>query len=143
MFYIVKGIPNIMYKIPKDGDVVLAIRNVLARYKTVHSLRELKRRVEQELNFGNEDYRASEERIRKLAIISGIADITVHTKSTGKDINPAKCPVCNSDLRASRNMTVYGKTVTVGYKCPECGYWTEKGDLRMPSRYEFSVKRRR
>ena len=143
MFYIVKAISFIMYKIPKDGDVVLAIRNVLARYKTIHSQRELKVRVEQELNFGSENFRVGEDRLRKLAIISGIADIKVHTRSTGRKMKVSKCPVCGSGLKASRNMTVYGKTVTVGYKCPECGYWTEKDDLRMPSRYEFSVKRRR
>ena len=132
-----------MYKIPKDGDVVLAIRNVLARYKTIHSLRELKDRVEQELNFGTGNYRVGEERIRRLTIISGMATIKVYTKSTGQDIPISKCPVCASDLKASRNMTVYGKTVTIGYKCPECDYWTEKGNLRMPSRYEFTAKRRK
>ena len=132
-----------MYNIPKDGDVVLAIRNVLARYKTIHSLRDLKDRVEQELNFGTGNYRVGEERIRRLAIISGLANIKVHTKSTGQDISISKCPVCASDLKAYRNMTVYGKTVTVGYKCPECDYWTEKGNLRMPSRYEFTARRRK
>ena len=132
-----------MYNIPKDGDVVLAIRNVLARYKTVHSLREFKERIEQELNFGTGNYRVGEDRIRRLAIISGMADIKVHTKSTGQDISISKCPVCASSLKASRNMTVYGKTVTVGYKCPECNYWTEKGNLRMPSRYEFTARRRK
>ena len=123
-----------MYSIPKDGDVVLAIRNVLARYKTIHSLRELKERVEQELNFGTGNNRVGEDRIRRLAIISGMAIVKVHTKSTGQDISISKCPVCASNLKASRNMTVYGKTVTIGYKCPECNYWTEKGDLRVPSR---------
>ncbi len=132
-----------MYKVPKDGEVVLAIRNVLARYKNIHSQRELKERVENELNFGNDNYRVGEVRIRRLAIISGMADIKVHTKATGHDIAISNCPVCATKLKASRNMTVYGKTVTLGYKCPECDYWTEKGNLRLPSRYEFSVKRRR
>ena len=30
-----------MYKIPKDGDVILAIRNVLARYSVVDYQRKL------------------------------------------------------------------------------------------------------
>lgn len=132
-----------MYRIPKDGDVILAIRNVLARYKVIHSQRELKRKVEIELNFGNDDYRVSEVRIRKLSIISGVAEVKVHTRATGHDISISKCPVCSAKLISSRNMTVYGKTVTLGYRCPECDYWTEKGNLRMPSRYEFSVRRRR
>ena len=132
-----------MYRIPKDGDVVLAIRNVLARYKHVHSQRELKERVEAELNFGSGNYRVGEDRLRRLAIISGVAIIRVHTRATGEDVKLSNCPVCGTKLKASKNMTVYGKTVTLGHKCPECDYWTEKGDLRMPSRYEFLLRRKK
>lgn len=132
-----------MYRIPKDGDIVLAIRNVMARFKHVHSQHELRERVEAELNFGNDNYRVGEGRLRKLAIISGVAEINVHTRATGRDVTISRCPVCASKLLSTRNMTVYGKTVTLGYRCPECDYWTEKGNLRMPSRYEFSLRRRK
>jgi uncharacterized Zn-binding protein involved in type VI secretion len=132
-----------MYKIPKDGDVVLAIRNVLARYNTVHSQRELRERVEQELNFGSGEFHVSGTRVRRLAVISGIARIKVHTRATGKKGAIVNCPVCRTKLKASRNMTIYGKTVTLGHKCQTCGYMTEKDNLHLPSRYEFSVRRRK
>ncbi len=132
-----------MYSIPKDGDIVLAIRNVLARYKAVRSQRELRELIEQELNFGGGDFRVSDARARKLAVISGVARLKVHTKSTGKPGTIKVCPVCGEDLNASRNMTVYGDRITTGYRCLKCEYWTESNNLRQPSRYEFILRRRR
>ncbi|MBA3045362.1 MAG: hypothetical protein KKH41_07635 [Candidatus Thermoplasmatota archaeon] len=132
-----------MYKVPKDGDVVLAIRNVLARYKVIHSQRELRERVEQELNFGGDDYRVSGSRVRKLTVISGVAKLKVSTKSTGKPARVNGCPVCGHEMKPSRNMTVYGKTITTDYRCSKCEYWTEANDHRLPSRYEFSIRRGR
>jgi hypothetical protein len=130
-----------MYRIPKDGDVVIAIRNVLARYRTVESQRRLKELVENELNQGDGEFRASGPRIRKLAIISGIADVEVHTRGIGKKWEGTTCPVCGSRLNESRNMTVYGDTVTIGYQCPRCTYCSGK-DRRAPSRYVFSRRRK-
>ncbi len=132
-----------MYSIPKDGDVVLAIRNVLARFKAMRSQRELREKVEQELNFGGGNFHVGEQRVRKLAVISGVAKLKVHTRATGKPGKMNGCPVCGQKLTASRNMTVYGKTITTGYRCPKCEYWTESRNLRLPSRYEFSLRRRK
>jgi hypothetical protein len=126
-----------MYKIPKDGEVVLAIRNVLVRYRSVDSQTRLKELVENELNQGDEEFRVSGPRIRKLAIISGIANVEVHTKGNGSKWDGANCPVCGSKLKESKNMTVYGDTVTLGYQCPTCTYCTGK-DRRTPSRYVFT-----
>jgi hypothetical protein len=132
-----------MYSIPKDGDIVLAIRNVLARYKVIRSQRELRERVERELNFGGGNFHAGGTRIRMLAVISGVATLKVHTKTDGKAGRMDSCPVCRGELKASRNMTVYGKTVTVGYRCAKCEYWTGADDIRRPSRYEFRLRKRR
>lgn len=136
-----KPIPVLMYRIPKNGEVVLAIRNVLVRYRSVESQRRLKELVENELNQGDEEYRVSGPRIRKLAIVSGIADVEVHTRGNGKKWKGTKCPVCGTKLTESKNMTVYGDTVTIGYQCPRCTYCTGK-DRRAPSRYVFSRRRR-
>ena len=132
-----------MYSIPKDVEVVLAIRNVLARYKSVRSQKALKDKVEQELNFGGGNFRVGEERVRRLAVISGVARLKVHTKATGKAGKMNGCPVCGDKLKASRNKTVYGKTIITGYRCPKCEYWTESKNMHIPSRYEFSLRRRR
>ena len=130
-----------MYKIPKDGDVILAIRNVLARYRVIDSQRKLKELVEHEMNQGDDKFQASGPRIRKLAIISGIARVEVHTRGNGEKHAGANCPVCGSKLKESKNMTVYGDTVTLGYLCPTCTYCTGK-ERRRPARYVFSRKRK-
>jgi hypothetical protein len=130
-----------MYRIPKDGDVILAIRNVLARFRVVDSQRKLKELVEHELNQGKEELRASGPRIRKLAIVSGIAHVEVHTRGNGEKRSSSTCPVCDTKLKESKNMTVYGDTITLGYVCPRCTYWTGK-EPRIPARYVFSRKRK-
>lgn len=132
-----------MYSIPKDGDIVLAIRNVLARYKVIKSQRELRERVEQELNFGGGDFHAGEERVRRLAVISGVARLKVLTRATGREGDVSECPVCGEALRPERNMTVYGSEITTGHRCAKCGFWTETRNLRKPSRYEFHLRKRR
>jgi len=132
-----------MYSIPKDGDIVLAIRNVLARYKAVRSQRELREKVEQELNFGGGNFHVGEQRVRQLAVVSGVAKLKVHTRSTHKPGKMNGCPVCGSKLTKHRNMTVFGDTITTGYRCSKCEYWTESYNMRMPSRYEFSLRRRK
>jgi hypothetical protein len=132
-----------MYKVPKDGDIVLAIRNVLARYKLIRSQRELREKVEQELNFGGGTFHVSGNRARRLAVISGVARLKVFTRTTGKQGVIDSCPVCGEDLKASRNMTIFGKPITTGYKCKKCAYWTEMNNIRLPSRYEFYMRKRR
>ncbi len=50
-----------------------------------------------------------------------------------------KCPVCGARLRKVRNMTVFGGTVTLGYRCDRCRYWTGLRK-RVPTRYIFTRK---
>ncbi|MCI4350840.1 MAG: hypothetical protein L3K15_04945 [Thermoplasmata archaeon] len=52
------------------------------------------------------------------------------------------CPVCRSPLRRIPNRTLEGGTVTVGYRCPRCGYWTHLR-RRVPVRYIFERSRGR
>lgn len=132
-----------MYKVPKDGDIVLAISNVLARYKVIRSQRELRQKLEQELNFGGGSFHVSGIRARRLAVISGIAKLKVFTRATGKKGVIDNCPVCGEDLKASRNMTLFGNPITTGYRCSKCDYWTEMNNIRLPSRYEFYMRKRR
>ena len=51
-----------------------------------------------------------------------------------------KCPVCGGQMKAMKNITIYGGTVTLGHKCKRCGYWTGK-TRRVPSRYIFTLRR--
>ena len=45
-----------------------------------------------------------------------------------------ECPVCGEAVRPIRNRTLVGDSVTLGYRCPRCGYWTHL-KRRVPTRY--------
>jgi DNA-directed RNA polymerase subunit RPC12/RpoP len=46
----------------------------------------------------------------------------------------ASCPVCGEPVRPIRNRTLLGDSVTLGYRCPRCSYWTHL-KRRVPTRY--------
>lgn len=130
-----------MYQIPRSDQVIVALRDVLARYKVINSQRKLKELVERELNSGGDNYRVGEQRMRKLALKSGIAHVDVHARETNQKKTLLKCPVCDSKLKNAKNQTVFGGTVTLGRTCPECTYWTGM-KRRVPVRYIFTIKRK-
>ena len=130
-----------MRKIPKNDQVIIALRDVLARYKVINSQKKLKELVEKELNQGGDNYRVSERRMRLLAIHSGIAHIDVHGREVEEKKHIKACPVCGSKLKYSKNQTVFGGTVTLGYTCPKCTYWTGI-KTRVPVRYIFTIRRK-
>jgi DNA-directed RNA polymerase subunit RPC12/RpoP len=123
------------YRIPKDDQVLGALRRATAVKPTVDSQRKLKRLVDKELR-GEESFRVGEERVRRLAIESKLFELRILTRETEKRKSSVNCPVCASRLQRQRNMTVFGGTVTLGYKCGTCGYWTGLR-RRVPVRYIF------
>ncbi len=132
-----------MYKIPNDEMIVLAIRDVIVRHRTVHSQKKLKELVEEELeNTHDDDYRVSGERARRLAIHSGLIRIDIHCKEMESDedeVYTGHCPVCGDILHSSKNMTIFGGTVILGHQCETCSYWTGM-KKRVPTRYIFHKK---
>lgn len=46
----------------------------------------------------------------------------------------SECPVCGEAVRPIRNRTLFGESVTLGYRCPRCAYWTHL-KRRVPTRY--------
>ena len=126
------------YRIPKVDIVRDAITRVLGTRHQVNSQRQLKRLVERDLR-GDEHYRIGARRLRLAAIGSGLIDLEIHTRETAERKSQVKCPVCASRLRKVRNMTVFGGTVTLGYRCDRCHYWTGLRK-RVPTRYIFTRK---
>lgn len=126
------------YRIPKVDVVRDAISRVLTTRHQVTSQRQLKRLVERDLR-GDEMYRIGPRRLRLAAIDSGFVDLEIHTRETVERRSQVKCPVCGSRLRKTRNMTVFGGTVTLGYRCDRCRYWTGLRK-RVPTRYVFTRK---
>ncbi len=126
------------YRIPKDDQVLAALRRATDLKPIVDSQRKLKRIVDREMR-GEEGFKVGEGRLRKIAIDSKLFELRIQTRETGQKKSLVRCPVCGDRLRRLRNATVFGGSVTLGYKCPTCGYWTGLR-RRVPVRYTFSRK---
>lgn len=132
-----------MYKIPSDGQVIEALREVFGKRRVVTSQRALKTLVDKELRAmldeggKKTDYRVGETRLRALVLKSSVADLDIHCRETVRKTSLGKCPVCRSKLKRVKNLTVYGGTVTLGYHCKTCGYWTGLKQ-RVPTKYVFT-----
>jgi len=124
------------YRIPSDDRVRDSLVRILSTRPMVDSQRRLKQLVEKDLK-GDEKYRVGEPRLRHLAIESGLIDLEIRCRDTEEMRSLIKCPVCGARLKKVRNMTVYGGTVTLGYRCERCKYWTGL-KRRVPTRYIFT-----
>jgi len=124
------------YRIPSDARVQESIARVLSTRQIVESQRKLKYLVEKDLK-GDERYRVGEPRLRLIAIESGLVDLEIRCRDTPQMRSLVKCPVCGERLKKVRNMTVFGGTVTLGYRCGRCKYWTGLR-RRVPTRYIFT-----
>ena len=127
------------YRIPSDTEVIQAIKDVLDRYGAISSQRKLTELVLRSLRRRDSDYTVSEERVRKLAIANGLATLDIRCRETKDKTAAGSCPVCGGRTQRIKNLTVYGGSVTMGYRCKTCGYWTGLKN-RVPTLYVFSPK---
>lgn len=127
------------YKLPSDEEVAEAIKRALARRGLVNSQRKLTELVKRELRSIDAEYAVTEARVRKLAIEGGLAKISIKARDTGAKTSSNACPVCDKRMEHIKNLTVYGGSVDLGYRCARCGYWTGVKSRR-PIRYVFSLK---
>src|SRR3990172_9788086 len=111
------------YRIAKDDRVRECMGGIFSTRHAVNSQRQLKRLVEKDLK-ADEVFRVGESRLRQIAIDSGKVDLEIHCRETIEMRSLVRCPVCAERLARVRNMTVFGGTVTLGYRCSRCGYWT-------------------
>jgi len=124
------------YRIPSDDRVRGSLVRVFSTRQMVDSQRRLKQLVERDLK-GDERFRVGEPRLRLLAIESGLVDLEIRCRDTTEMRSLVRCPVCGERLKKVRNMTVFGGTVTLGYRCGRCKYWTGLR-RRVPTRYVFT-----
>lgn len=127
------------YRRPSDTEVLEAIKDALRRHGVVSSQRKMTELALKELRRHDPDYSVSEQRVRKLAIQNDLALIEIRGRDTRQKTRAGACPVCGGKTTKIRNLTVYGGTVTTGYKCRACGYWTGLRQ-RVPTLYVFSPK---
>lgn len=123
------------YRIPSEDQLADAIQQVLQREAIVESQRELGKRVRRVLAREDEDLRASDERIRRVALDYNLAEVRVETGTTGDTVRKT-CPVCGAELDHVANQTLAGGTTVVGADCPSCPYAAGARHER-PLRYRF------
>lgn len=128
-----------VYRIPSDEKILGAVKKVFKKYHTVSSQRKLKKFVEKELQTKKKQFHVSEQRLRRLVISSGIAQIEIHTRDGDPKKILHKCPVCGESLQRVKNQTIYGGEVTLEFRCDVCGYWTGK-KKKIPTLYVFHIK---
>ncbi len=127
------------YRMPSDTEVIEAIKDALQRHGVVNSQKKLTELVLVELHRHDSEYSVSEERIRRLVIEHRLAGIDIRCRETIKRSSAGSCPVCGGRTERIKNLTVYGGTVTSGYRCRTCGYWTGL-QKRVPVLYIFTPK---
>ena len=130
------------YHIPSDEQIKKAINSVLKKYRTVHSQIRLKELVIKELNTKKEKFGISSSRLRAIAIGSDFVKLEIHSREGDPKKLMNKCPVCGSNLKRVKNLTIWGGEVTIEFRCPKCGYWTGK-KKRIPTLYVFHFKKKK
>lgn len=127
------------YRKPSDTEILDAIKGALRRHGVINSQKKFAELVLRELRRHDSDYSVSEPRIRRLAIANDLVTVDTRTRESDEKTSAGLCPVCGGRTERIRNLTVYGGTVTRGYRCRNCGYWTGLRK-RVPTLYIFSPK---
>jgi DNA repair exonuclease SbcCD ATPase subunit len=127
------------YKLAGDESILEALKSALESQKQIISQRELRERVIRELHKVEAGLTASGPRLRRLAITSGLAKVEIEWRETDKKTARARCPVCGSALRPTRNETVFGGSVTLGFSCPLCPFRSSM-KRKEPTKYVFTRK---
>ena len=128
------------YKIPSKEEIVNAIASCMSDYGVINSQHKLGDLVRKKIQEREQLYHVSDERIRRLAVNHRLVDLELKYKEARGGRLPHKCPICGSKLNRLKNMTIDGGTVTLGYSCQTCKYWTGL-KKNVPARYVFSSRR--
>jgi len=126
------------YRIPSDEDVMVALYKALTRHGTIDSQRKLRDMVVKELRKWDKHYRVSLWRVRKAAIRAEFVNVDIQSREGERTLELSTCPVCGTRLKTVHTMSLWGKEVTIGYRCPTCRY---KSGVKkqVPTRYIFHL----
>lgn len=120
----------------RDEEVVATLVKVILEEGTVASQTRLARLVNEQLGGGRH---VTAERIRVLAVKSGLVSLGIRTRVQGETGELERCPVCRGKLRRTSNRTLTGATASTGYKCTRCPWWTGR-EMRVPQHYVFAAR---
>jgi len=121
----------------KDEEVVAVLVKVILDEGTVASQKRLAELVNRQL--ARRGMHVTGERVRVLAVRSGLVSIQIRVRVDGDTPEMERCPVCRSRLKRTANRTLAGGTAQTGYKCSRCPWWTGR-DLRIPQHYVFQSR---
>lgn len=124
------------YRIPDEETLLEAIEEALRRQPHADSQRALGDQVRAVLHEEDEDLRASDRRIRRLALQHELARVRIRTGTTGEPVRE-ECPVCGGELERAENRTLEGGRTVVGAECTRCTY-SAGARHEVPLRYEFT-----
>lgn len=123
------------YRLPGEERLLEAIKEALIRHPIVESQRALGEHVRRVLHEEEPDFRASDARIRRLAVENDLARVRLRTGTTSEPARE-RCPVCGEPVEQEINKTLDGDTTIVGTRCTSCPYETGTRH-EVPLRYEF------
>jgi hypothetical protein len=127
-----------VYRLPSSEELMVALYKALNRHGTIDSQGKLRDMVVKELQKWDSQYRVSPQRVRRAAIRAGFVDMEILSREGQGTKTQQSCPVCDTRLKNVRNKSLWGKDVTIGYRCPTCGY---KSGMKkqVPIRYIFHL----
>ncbi len=124
-----------MYKIPKNEEVVEAIFRVLRKHKEVRSQALFHELVLKELKRKSPYYTASSERVKKIAALNKVR-IFVEKMKCSKEAK--SCFICGDELKTLKIKNLLGEEVSTGKRCGGCGFKMDRTHL-LPRRYTFYI----
>ena len=125
------------FRLPKDEMILEAALGALRTRRTVRSESALLRIVRDALRKQDPALTVGRRRLRVLCLQSGKVEVTAFTRFTDERRPISRCPVCRGAIAPIRNRTVYDGSVTLGYRCGSCGYWTGIR-RRVPTLYVYT-----
>ena len=99
------------YQIPSDTQLIVALKTVLKKHRTVSSQNLLRKLVTEELNKEEKLFGVHVERLRKLVLSKHIATVEIHSREGDPKKSFAVCPVCNHTLKRVKNLTIWGGVI--------------------------------
>lgn len=113
---------------------------VLAKHPSVDTQHAFASLVHGELRRINGEYAVSGERVRRLAVRSGFAELAITLRGGADGGDLKECPVCGGAPSRVRNRTLTGRTTTLAWRCKRCGFSSTARDPSEPARYVFRAK---
>jgi len=124
------------YALPTHEQILEAAVEALKHRRTVRSETALLKSVRASLRKIDPKFTVGRRRLRIVCLKSGKVEVTAFTRFTDERRPVSRCPVCSGPIAPIKNKTVYEGTVTLGYRCSVCGFWTGI-KRRVPTLYVY------